>query len=323
MYKVLLLFIILIVGLLLCSLLGGNCLTEGFQSTNPPPPPPPTVTVATATGVSGNTAVAVKGPNNTYTASNVNGVVNTNSYDNYNHYTGDTYPTMFYGPNGSTAKVVNTNGAYTIIVTDTNGVTTIYSVQKNSSSSSTITQNIYYGQNGGSAVVSTDNNGNYLIKVTQSDGTTAVYTVQNTQNTMPPPTSPPVNTGTYTTATGNTYGYATGPAGNTVVAGAPSNQYADSLPPGIPASMIPPGQQDLYILKSQVVPPVCPACPVQQASCPREEKCPPCPACARCPEPNFECKKVPNYSQATANEGSGNAEFMPVPVLSSFSSFGM
>jgi hypothetical protein len=76
-------------------------------------------------------------------------------------------------------------------------------------------------------------------------------------------------------------------------------------------------------LKSQVVPPVCPACPVQQASCPREEKCPPCPACARCPEPNFECKKVPNYSQATANEGSGNAEFMPVPVLSSFSSFGM
>lgn len=27
-------------------------------------------------------------------------------------------------------------------------------------------------------------------------------------------------------------------------------------------------------------------------------KCPPCPACARCPEPAFECKKVPNYSQS-------------------------
>jgi hypothetical protein len=45
-------------------------------------------------------------------------------------------------------------------------------------------------------------------------------------------------------------------------------------------------------------------------------KCPPCPPCARCPEPAFECKKVPNYSAFNPN-------YMPVPVLSGFSTFGM
>lgn len=72
---------------------------------------------------------------------------------------------------------------------------------------------------------------------------------------------------------------------------------------------------DLYILKSQVVPPVCPACP-SNASCPRQEPPPPCPPCARCPEPAFDCKKVPNYR---ANDDT----YMPRPVLSDFSSFGM
>ena len=71
---------------------------------------------------------------------------------------------------------------------------------------------------------------------------------------------------------------------------------------GVSSSQIPPGQEDLYILKSQIVPPICPACP----KCPSvncndkcgSSKCPPCPPCARCPEPQFECKKVPNYSSA-------------------------
>ena len=341
MYKVLLLFIILILGLLLCSFLGGNCLSEGFQTSSSSP----VATISTATGVRGNTAVAVKGQNKTYTASNVNGNVNANSFDNYNHYTGQSYPSTFYGPNGSTAKVVNTNGAYTLVITDANGNTGIYVVSNSASSSSvpassapassapassapasssSITQNTYYGPSGGSAVVTTDNNGNYIIKVVQSDGTVSVYTVQNTQNTLPPASTPSINAGTYTTMSGNTYGYATGPAGNTAVASSNTNQYNQSLPPGIPANMIPSGQQDLYILKSQVVPPVCPACPVQPASCPREEKCPPCPACARCPEPSFECKKVPNYNSQSISGGSDSgSDVMPVPVLSSFSTFGM
>ena len=64
---------------------------------------------------------------------------------------------------------------------------------------------------------------------------------------------------------------------------------------GIPLAQIPSGDEDLYILKSQIVPPVCPKCPTYEG-CPKEKKCTPCPPCARCPEPAFECKKVPNYN---------------------------
>jgi len=101
---------------------------------------------------------------------------------------------------------------------------------------------------------------------------------------------------------------------------APPYNYGQSLPSGIPSSVIPQGQEDLYILKSQVVPPVCPACPTVNA-CPTEnskEKCPPCKPCGRCPEPNFECKKTYNYNSS----GSG-ADNLPMPILNDFSTFGM
>ncbi len=90
---------------------------------------------------------------------------------------------------------------------------------------------------------------------------------------------------------------------------------SSALPEGVHYYEIPPGQEDMYILKSEVVPPVCPACP-QAAVCPKQEKCQPCPPCARCPEPAFECKKVPNYS-------SSNDNYLPRPVLADFSQFGM
>lgn len=84
-------------------------------------------------------------------------------------------------------------------------------------------------------------------------------------------------------------------------------------PKGIPKSQIPNGQEDMYILKSQIVPPVCPACPTS-TNCPREKPPPPCPPCARCPEPSFDCKKVPNYQ-------SSNEQYLPKPILTDFSSF--
>ena len=90
---------------------------------------------------------------------------------------------------------------------------------------------------------------------------------------------------------------------------------SSALPAGIPRHEIASGDEDLYILKSSVVPPVCPACPTRTA-CPRQEPCPPCPPCGRCPEPAFECQKVPNYR-------SNNSDFLPRPVLSDFSQFGM
>ncbi len=77
---------------------------------------------------------------------------------------------------------------------------------------------------------------------------------------------------------------------------------------GVPKSRIPPGQENLYILKSEIVPPVCPACPqVNCGSCATAKKCPPCPPCARCPEPSFECKKVPNYNSV------GLMNQLPIP----------
>jgi hypothetical protein len=46
---------------------------------------------------------------------------------------------------------------------------------------------------------------------------------------------------------------------------------------------------DDYILKTNIIPPVCPACPSVSG---RDKPCPACPPCGRCPEQNFECKKV-------------------------------
>jgi hypothetical protein len=48
---------------------------------------------------------------------------------------------------------------------------------------------------------------------------------------------------------------------------------------------------------------------------PANSDTPPCPACERCPEPAFECKKVPNYRSPSMQN------YMPVPVLNDFSKF--
>lgn len=96
---------------------------------------------------------------------------------------------------------------------------------------------------------------------------------------------------------------------------------------GIPKSQIPEGQEDLYILKTQIVTPVCPATPGLLNGNNMESisnggdlykdtsKCPPCPPCARCPDSPFECVKKPVYKP--------DNPYLPVPVLTSFSSFGM
>ncbi len=85
------------------------------------------------------------------------------------------------------------------------------------------------------------------------------------------------------------------------------------------------GQDNRYILKSRIVPPVCPACPPVIAcssnktkcpACPRPQPIQPCPPCARCPEPSFECKKVPNYRYPNANP-----QGLPRPLLNDFSQF--
>jgi hypothetical protein len=294
----------------------------------------------TITDNQGNTVVTT----NPSTSSTTNTSATTSDYDNYNHYNGSSYPTIYYGPNGSTARVINVDGQGKIVITNANGSTSIYYINNtgSSSSSSSSSTNVYKGPNGGTAIITTDSNGNQNVQITMPNGSQVIYTPTNTyvSNSIDPTVNQTTTTGSnggqVTTVSGSNGGQAasaTGPSGNTAYAATgpngastvgtsntyDSSAYYNSLPTGIPASQIPSGQEDLYILKSQVVPPVCPKCPdpiLGSSSSFDSSKCPACPPCARCPEPAFDCKKVPNYNAF-------NPDYMPVPVLSDFSSFGM
>jgi hypothetical protein len=388
--EALFLFLILLLGLFLCSFLGVKYTNEGFTG-----------------NFSGTFATDQSTNMKTTNQNNSQNKTGTN-YDNYNHYSGTSTQlqsgTKFTGPNGGSVTVnTNSDGTQSLQIVLENGqqpMTFTTQDLSNNSTSTTTTESYtnyygangtatqFYGPNGSTATVVNANNGNKAINVQTSSGSYtftesgAYYNPNNTSSTQYyGSTGYPVQSSSYTLAyegvngasagavtgpAGNTAYYAQGPAGNTVagvdtnpyynsasatqyygpyggsagavtgpagntayyakgpagttVAGTTSNngygnQYSTSLPAGIPASLIPPGQEDLYILKSEIVPPVCPACPTSSA-CPRQEPCPPCPACARCPEPAFDCKKVPNYNAI-------NNEYLPTPVLNDFSKFGM
>ena len=192
--------------------------------------------------------------------------------------------TTYTGPRGNSATVVDSTDQ-------------AYNDEYNSNQYSATT---YTGSQGNSATVYTGPEGNYAVQpnnnVNYSSGSATTYTgSQGGSATV------------YTGSQGNQAVRATGPNGQTVIA-TPQNTVN-----GIPRSQIPQGDEDLYILKSEVVPPVCPACP-QSSACPREKPCPACPPCARCPEPAFECKKVPHYR-------SQDNRYLPKPLLNDFSAF--
>jgi len=375
--EALFLFLILLLGLILCSFLGGNCGKEGLT---------------------GNFTGKFNLTSNDNEKQSYSGAStgSGSQYDNYNHYTRSSTQlssgSTFYGQNGTTAVVVaNSDGTQSLQITLPGSATPVTFTPQQSSTdvSSSNVENytnyygnngsatIYYGPNGANATVINTNDGQQAIQVTTSSGT-YIYNTSGSQNTTTSTqyygstgsqnqqspylmsyqgpyggsagsvTGPQGNTayyaqgpagntavgnrtnnygyssnqyqgpyggsaGSVTGPQGNTAYYAQGPAGNTAV-GTTSNDWYSALPNGIPGNQIPPGQEDLYILKSQVVPPVCPVCPTS-ATCPRQEPCPACPPCARCPEPAFECKKVPNYSAI-------NNEYLPAPILNDFSTFG-
>ena len=192
--------------------------------------------------------------------------------------------TTYTGPQGNSATVVDsTDQAYNDEYNNNQYSSTTYTGSQGKSAT------VYTGPQGNSAV-QPNNNVNY------SSGSATTYSgSQGGSATV------------YTGSQGNQAVRATGPNGQTVVA-TPQNTVN-----GISRNQIPQGDEDLYILKSEVVPPVCPACP-QSSACPREKPCPACPPCARCPEPAFECKKVPNYS-------SQDNRYLPKPLLNDFSAF--
>jgi hypothetical protein len=362
--EALFLFLILLLGLVLCSFLGGNCNKESFTGS-----------------FNGNFTVNPEDVKNASSNdSNNSNNRKTHNYDHYNHYSGSssqlTNGTTFYGENGGSVKVnMESNGKPTLLVTlskDDNPITfknhnnnqlntstsiTITKTKENYSNFTNNSDNQHFdGPNGETALV-INYQGHQAIKVNTSKGS-YIYTINNpnpissTQNISAPFNSNYSNynntASTYFGSTGvnganmNNSNKAYNDSGSQSQSRSgsqsqsrsrspspmrsqsqttsksswfPSYDYSNSLPKGIPKNQIPSGKEDLYILKSEVVPPVCPACP-PSTTIPRQEKCPPCPACARCPEPSFECKKVPNYNAI-------NNQYLPVPVLSDFSSFGM
>lgn len=294
--KCILLFTILLLSLVFCSVLGGVCNREGFRS---------------ETGPRGNTAVNTPGAGGT--------VVNTsnNSYDNYNHFNGNTNTVVYYGPNKSTAKFEDNT-----VVINIDGKKEVYKVDSSSDSAS-----VFHGPNGSAAIVT--NNGETTIQLNPNGGDAIIFYPNNyrkNDNTN-------INdidhysgrNGSVTTvdgAYGNDAVAVTGPRGNTAVAtdnnGLPGPKgNADYYPNmGIPRSAIPNGDEDLYILKSQVVIPVCPKCDCSAAyiMAREDKKCNPCPAPKRCPDPAFTCEKRPDYSKLNHN-------LVPIPMLNDFSKF--
>ena len=237
------------------------------------------------TGVGGRTAVVTNGA---LVVTDSSGAVvvtkndnpnNYNSYNNtnsynYDHFSKESYPTTFYGPSGGTLRIEDNGGKKTIAVTTSDGTAYVYTFD-----SAQAGADVYVGDQGGSAMVLTSSDGSMYVEVTGPNGDTVRFTdEQGTSNNQ-------------------------------------DGVYNDSLPQGIPRSMIPAGSEDMYILKSEVVPPVCPQCPAPVIIKTGEKaECQPCPACARCPEPNFECVKQPNYSSI-------NKSRLPQPAMSSFTAF--
>ena len=201
------------------------------------------------------------------------------------------------------------NGAKATIVNGSDGQTVIRLKKANG-------EVVYYSQNGAptASTAPYDTTTTSVDEVPLAGPTTTTTTGTSTSTSTTDASTLPSNQSSPSTS------YSTYPAQTTYNTYSPPRDYTSALPPGIPSYMIPPGQEDLYILKSEIVPPVCPKCPnckiinskSGNGDCP---KCK-CPAPQPCPQDDFECKKVPNYNAV-------NNMTLPVPVLSDFSTFGM
>jgi len=264
-------------------------------------------------------------------------ISSSSNYDNYNHFTGTSYANKFYGPNGSTARIIQTGNETVIVGTGSNSQNVYFYLTDDPSQSNSHT---FLGPNGLSAMIIPSENGKQQIQFKDANGNIDIFTEDNIA--LGTSLDLTLNNNSNSSFDLNHYNGTNngmnGAQGNSAAilpsiissmskdsnknenkVSSSNYNYSSSLPNGIPASQIPPGQEDLYILKSQVVPPVCPICPEPIVQCPNNfdaKKCPPCPPCARCPEPAFDCKKVPNYNAFNPN-------YLPVPVLNDFTGFGM
>lgn len=314
--EALFLFLILLLGIVISSFLGGR---EGFSGN------------FSGTFKLNNTDNPISGSGASTSSSN--------KYDNYNHFTrsstrlspGSTY----YGPQGTAASVfTDSNGSQTlqIVLPGTSMPTTFQATKPTTNDSSVNVERFgnqemttnFFGPNGSTASVINTNNGQHAIKVSTSSGT-YYYNVSGEQpNTDISSTQYYGSTGSsiephnqaYDKGSSNQMNASQSKQTDQNISYNAFGDYSSTLPPGIPRSQISPGQEDLYILKTQIVPPVCPVCPQviqRQDTIQRQERCP---SCARCPESSFQHKKDLNYNAM-------NSDALPTPVLADFSQFGM
>ena len=285
--KAIFIFIILLLGLILCSFF--SCGKEGMTGTSNPNIDSvsnkifygPNGGYAEIINNNGNYYIEIKDAEGNKTHYIYSSTSNTSTSSTNTSTTPSTISTpkiqdiTFKGPNDGLATViVDANGNYTIIIRYSNREKIVYYPDITASGTTT------------------NGNSNSNFQNTLSNYFPSISTPSTYQTNSPTPPPQP-------------YPYPS----------QPPNPYSSSFQPGIPLNQIPAGDEDLYILKSSVVPPVCPVCP--SANCPKNNKdCPACPACARCPEPSFECKKVPNYSQGTQNQ------LLPMASLNDFTTFG-
>lgn len=135
-------------------------------------------------------------------------------------------------------------------------------VNKNGKISGSIQDNNHDNYYSGSGSVNTYYGpyGNKVVAVKGPYGNEILVDAEYNQNPNYNQTTTTSNNASSTTYSNNN-GSATattGPQGNTLVTTSNNN---GALVTNNGVNAIPPGDQDLYILKSQIVPPVCPACP--------------------------------------------------------------
>ena len=142
-WEALYLFLIMLLGLLLCSFLGGNCYSESFTNNNTPG----VSNKNNHNGPNKNNNGPNNGPNNNLSKNKSTG------YDNYNHYSGSSTQlangTTFTGPNGGTVTVQTaSDGSQSLQVTSANGGTPATFTSTKPSTTTTESMTTYSGNNG-------------------------------------------------------------------------------------------------------------------------------------------------------------------------------
>jgi hypothetical protein len=249
-------------------------------------------------------------------------------YDNYNHFNKTSFPTIFYGDNES--KVILDIKTQTLYQIDSSGIITQYNSLIKMPIDD-LTKISFYSENGSRATIKSVNN--IFIEIIDTNANVKIYKVDYVPNT---PLQDNINNSP------TTYYGSTGEQVPPISVIKEFNEYDNS---------------DLYILKSKIVPPICPPAtkiqvihdtPVSQKPQPvnqthlnyQENHNTPVIKCQNntneftgnlSQTPSQYKPHLTSYatSQIEGNKfnkfksvNSINSEFTPIPVLNSFHSFG-